>query len=643
MKIKYKSKESKYLVFILVLLIMFECCLALDLKDVDTESNPIKKNQYRTSNNVKNNKNHIHHNAKKNSMKKRQEKSETSEPFSTMQLISSFDSSSSSKVSLNSDEPDFDYTIGKYQKDRFNYDVKSQYDLSSSASLPFSSGPISRPPNSLLTNVTVVLGQNALLSCAVKNLGSHNILWLRVRDGDVLAYDDMLISQDPRIRLLKKTNNESSLFIQNVKLSDSGEYACQINTHSVKSKFINLIILTPPVFTEVELNNDLNSLQGEHWLALASSLPNSKNMNSQTYYNHLQTQTQSLDASTKSVQVIETRPVTLECHAFGNPKPTINWYVKRFKSANLTVYSLNTNKIVVNNVMRKQYEYFECEATNKLPPSISKKFKINVLYRPELTVTPAKIYVNKVPTQVRFNCTLGSYPMGTVYWTHNFKNKRANAKRNKKSRETIKKSNSANKTGNGITDRLSRKLGNRNLADQEVSSEQMKIINYMAKYSVNEQLINETYKIGTILINVENDDDFGLYECFSNNTAGHRAVKFYIYGDQFKPILSTTPNIIQTGALSNNNNKNRQLESTRAIFNLNDFASTTRMFENEENLMIDEKLIKHEASKGSNREIQFDLTTLSNLQVSSLNRSSSLSIIPITTLLSMLLSLIFLF
>ena len=29
--------------------------------------------------------------------------------------------------------------------------------------------------------------------------------------------------------------------------------------------------------------------------------------------------------------------------------------------------------------MRRQYEYFECEATNKLPPSVSKKFKINVL------------------------------------------------------------------------------------------------------------------------------------------------------------------------------------------------------------------------------------------------------------------------
>jgi hypothetical protein len=66
----------------------------------------------------------------------------------------------------------------------------------------------------------------------------------------------------------------------------------------------------PPVFTEIELNNDLNSdLYSQ--MALASSLPNSKKMNSQTYYNHLQAQQQDLDASTKSVQVVEGRPLTL--------------------------------------------------------------------------------------------------------------------------------------------------------------------------------------------------------------------------------------------------------------------------------------------------------------------------------------------
>ena len=92
------------------------------------------------------------------------------------------------------------------------------------------------------SNVTSILGHSALLTCAVRNLGSYNILWLRVKDGDVLAFDDMLITQDSRFRLVKKSNSESNLIIQAVRSKDAGEYACQINTHQVKSKFVNLIV-----------------------------------------------------------------------------------------------------------------------------------------------------------------------------------------------------------------------------------------------------------------------------------------------------------------------------------------------------------------------------------------------------------------
>ena len=92
------------------------------------------------------------------------------------------------------------------------------------------------------SNVTSILGQPALLNCAVRNLGSFNILWLRVKDGDVLAFDDMLITQDSRFRLVKKSHSESNLIIHGVRSKDAGEYACQINTPQVKSKFINLIV-----------------------------------------------------------------------------------------------------------------------------------------------------------------------------------------------------------------------------------------------------------------------------------------------------------------------------------------------------------------------------------------------------------------
>jgi hypothetical protein len=103
---------------------------------------------------------------------------------------------------------------------------------------------IKRTPNSYAINVTAILGQSAFLPCAVRNLGTHNLLWLRVKDGDVLSYDDMLITQDQRFKLIKKAANESNLLLQGVKLSDAGEYLCQINTDNVKSKSVNLIIMS---------------------------------------------------------------------------------------------------------------------------------------------------------------------------------------------------------------------------------------------------------------------------------------------------------------------------------------------------------------------------------------------------------------
>jgi hypothetical protein len=115
----------------------------------------------------------------------------------------------------------------------------------SAVSESFNSIPARRSNNLQLSdNVTTILGHNALLPCSVRNIDSFKILWLRVKDGDVLAYDNLLISQDPRFSLIQSTPKESNLFIKSVKESDSGEYACQLNTNSLKVKFVNLVILS---------------------------------------------------------------------------------------------------------------------------------------------------------------------------------------------------------------------------------------------------------------------------------------------------------------------------------------------------------------------------------------------------------------
>lgn len=133
----------------------------------------------------------------------------------------------SSLISSNSDDPDFDFHTTTSVINHAN-------NLSN----------LNTNRNTQQSQVTAILGQSVVLPCAVRNLGVYNILWLRLKDGDVLAYDNMTITQDQRFSFAKKTVNESNILIERVKLSDSGEYACQINTQNVKSRIINLVVLS---------------------------------------------------------------------------------------------------------------------------------------------------------------------------------------------------------------------------------------------------------------------------------------------------------------------------------------------------------------------------------------------------------------
>jgi hypothetical protein len=139
---------------------------------------------------------------------------------------------------------------------QFTYDLEPEFELPPSKShyleyeqeLVYDGTTRTSDLKVKITNMTAILGQNALLSCRVRNIGSYQILWLRVRDGDVLALDNMIVTQDSRFSIIRNSVNESNLFIQGIRLSDSGEYACQLNTHMPKFKLINLAILCKSQF-----------------------------------------------------------------------------------------------------------------------------------------------------------------------------------------------------------------------------------------------------------------------------------------------------------------------------------------------------------------------------------------------------------
>lgn len=440
--------------------------------------------------------------------------------------------------------------------------------------------PSRRSNDVLLTNnVTVTLGHNALLPCAVRNIGSFKILWLRVKDGDVLAYDNMLITQDHRFNLIQNSMSESNLFIKNVRLSDAGEYACQLNTEVSKTKFIDLIIQTAPEFADSD-NKDESSQN-----ALAKAI-SANGYNNGYRSSHGYSNTQS-DSSLKAINIMEGSQIVLECNAIGVPKPTINWYVKKYHNDHLIKYKLNSSKITVKNVTRDQFEYFECEANNDVPPSISKKFKINVLYMPEVHVSPNKVFIASPPTQVKINCSVNSYPASDIIWIY----------RNKRNFQDKRLKRWHRRQHKNRTHNLRHTRAELNHVVYEESEafvlENNLILNSELKYSIYLQSVNETFKQSSIIIDIESERDYGVYACFANNSAGSKSQKFYIYGDHarkhHKSQKELSSDLLTKKEIKNNKHYNSQSTFKERIY---PYRETSPLASTPKSIDIHEKINK---------------------------------------------------
>lgn len=152
------------------------------------------------------------------------------------------------------------------------------------------------------------------------------------------------------------------------------------------------------------------------------------------------------------------------------------------------------------------------------------KFKFNLKIilspdTPEIIISPTKVFINSPPTQVKFNCSVHSYPTSDIIW--------------------IRKSTSNAAAKNQLI-KSNYQTRNTQLLDDENSSESSEatafvlenniILNSELKYSIHVQAVNETFKQSSILIDIENEKDYGIYACFANNSAGSQLKRFYIYG-----------------------------------------------------------------------------------------------------------------
>nr|XP_045596620.1 zwei Ig domain protein zig-8-like [Procambarus clarkii] len=82
----------------------------------------------------------------------------------------------------------------------------------------------------LPTNLTLISGQTAYLTCRVHMLGARSVTWMRVRDLHILTVGLVTYTADDRFQVLHSSETDDwTLQLQSSQPRDSGAYKCQVN------------------------------------------------------------------------------------------------------------------------------------------------------------------------------------------------------------------------------------------------------------------------------------------------------------------------------------------------------------------------------------------------------------------------------
>ncbi|XP_045765293.1 lachesin-like [Maniola jurtina] len=227
------------------------------------------------------------------------------------------------------------------------------------------------------SNVTVAVGRDAALTCRVDDLQSFKVAWLRVDTQTILTIAGHVITKNHRISV-QHGDGAWTLGLRDVSATDGGRYMCQVNTEPMMSQTHLLQVVVPP---------DIDD-----------------------------------EASSGEVLVKEGESATLRCVASGVPLPNITWRredSRHFKIDNQTLVSKHSGEwLNITGVERVTSGAYLCIATNGVPPSVSKRIQINVMFAP--SVWAGRVAIRALSgSSVTLTCTAEAYPLPQTYWILN--------------------------------------------------------------------------------------------------------------------------------------------------------------------------------------------------------------------------------
>ncbi|XP_071643523.1 neurotrimin isoform X2 [Temnothorax longispinosus] len=248
-----------------------------------------------------------------------------------------------------------------------------------------SEGPSFSAP---ITNVTVPVGREAILSCVVANLSTYKVAWLRVDTQTILTIANHVITKNHRIGVTHSEHKTWLLHIRDVRESDRGNYMCQINTDPMKSQIGYLEVVVPPDILDYPTSTDMVVREGSN--------------------------------------------VTLRCEATGSPTPNITW---RREDGELIILG-NSQEVAsidgpvfnITKVNRLQMGAYLCIASNGVPPTVSKRIMLVVHFTPMIWIQNQLVGAQE-GQQMTLECHSEAFPKSINYWTRENKDIIANGEK----------------------------------------------------------------------------------------------------------------------------------------------------------------------------------------------------------------------
>ncbi|XP_076665974.1 dpr-interacting protein lambda [Andrena cerasifolii] len=233
-----------------------------------------------------------------------------------------------------------------------------------------------------LENHTVIQGRDIFFTCVVNHLQTYKVAWIKSDSRAILAIHTHLVAHNPRLSVTHNGHNTWKLHVSNVQKNDSGAYMCQVNTDPMRSQKGYMEVVIPPDIMD--------------------------------------------DESAEGMVTKEGGSVKLKCIATGSPKPTVTW--KREDGRNIILredgqkHSLKTysrETLELTGVLRQEMGTYLCIASNNVPPTVSKRYSVDVHFPPVIKVTSELVAAPIDSDDVVLQCQVEASPHAMNTWYRN--------------------------------------------------------------------------------------------------------------------------------------------------------------------------------------------------------------------------------